>query len=177
MPHDTIAAAVQRVKSVLQRRPSTGLHDDTSALARWQGGLRMETAHPGGATIVTDMPVELGGTGDRLTPGWMFRAGLASCTAVTILLHAADAGVTITHLEVKALGKSDSRGLLDVPQASGEPVYAGPSELALHVRIGASDAPPQKLREIVTLAARCSPVAAAVQRGLPLAVEIEVLVS
>jgi hypothetical protein len=41
MTIEDIAAAVQRVESVLKRRPATGIHDDAPATARWQTGLRV----------------------------------------------------------------------------------------------------------------------------------------
>ena len=73
--------------------------------------------------------------------------------------------------------KSDSRGLFDVPEASGEPVYAGPRDVKLHVRIAASNASAAELTQVVRLAERCSPVAALVQSGMPLGLDIEVLAS
>ena len=78
MTKEDIAAAVQRVESVLQRRPATGIHDDAPATARWQSGLRVIACHANGTQVLTDMPSELGGSGDKITPGWLFRAGLAS---------------------------------------------------------------------------------------------------
>src|SRR5580658_4969115 len=39
MTTEDIAAAMQRVESVLKRRPATGIHDDPPATARWQTGL------------------------------------------------------------------------------------------------------------------------------------------
>jgi hypothetical protein len=74
-----IAAALQRARSVLERRPDMGLHDDAPASASWQGGTRVVTRHANGTELPSDMPTELGGSGDRITPGWLFRAGMASC--------------------------------------------------------------------------------------------------
>ena len=97
-----IAAAMQRVESVLHRRPQAALHDDAPATARWQSGTRVVASHADGTQLVTDMPSELGGSGNQVTPGWLFRAGLASCAATRIAMGAAAAGIELTMLEVRA---------------------------------------------------------------------------
>ena len=79
MATQDIAAALQRVEAVLTRRPEAGVHDDSPAAARWQGGTRVVASHANGTEVASDMPGEFGGTGDLITPGWLFRAGLASC--------------------------------------------------------------------------------------------------
>jgi hypothetical protein len=61
MTKANIAAAVQRVESVLRRRPTSGLHDDAPATARWQSNLRVVSHHANGTQVLTDMPTELGG--------------------------------------------------------------------------------------------------------------------
>ena len=93
-----LATALQRVHAVLQRRPDTGLHDDAPATACWRGGTRVIASHANGAQVLTDMPAELGGTGDQVTPGWLFRAGFASCTATCIAMNAASAGIELDAL-------------------------------------------------------------------------------
>ena len=77
-PLQNLATALQRVEAVLRRRPEMGLQDDAPATARWESGLRFVASHANGTQLVTDMPAELGGSGDQVTPGWLFRAGLAS---------------------------------------------------------------------------------------------------
>jgi hypothetical protein len=73
-----ISVAVHRVRSVLTRRPEAALHADTPATARWQGGVRVAMSDGLGGQFCTDMPAELGGAGDQVTPGWLFRAGMAA---------------------------------------------------------------------------------------------------
>ena len=68
MSMQDIAAAMQRAQAALERRPDMGLHDDAPATARWQGGVRVESSHANGTAMLTDMPCELGGSGDRVTP-------------------------------------------------------------------------------------------------------------
>ena len=59
MTTQEMAAALQRVEAVLQRRPDTGLHDEAPATARWQGGTRIVARHANGAQMATNMPTEL----------------------------------------------------------------------------------------------------------------------
>jgi len=174
MTIEDIAAAVHRVESVLERRPATGIHDDAPATAQWQTGLRVVTRHANGTQMVTDMPAELGGTGDRVTPGWLFRAGLASCLATRIAMGAASVGIELTLLEVLASSRSDARGLLGMADVSGEPVGAGPRDVQLLVRIAAPGVSAETLQDLVEDSSRCSPISAAARDAVPVALRIEV---
>jgi uncharacterized OsmC-like protein len=169
-----IAAAMQRVESVLKRRPAAGIHDDAPATACWQTGMRIVASHANGTQMATDMPTELGGSGDQVTPGWLFRAGLASCCATRIAMGAAAAGIELTRLEVSASSRSDTRGLFGLADVSGEPVGAGPRDVQLVVRISALGVSAQRLRTLVEDCNRCSPVSAALRDAVPLALQIEV---
>jgi organic hydroperoxide reductase OsmC/OhrA len=168
-----IAAAVQRVESVLKRRPAAGIHDDAPATARWQTGMRIVASHANGTQMLTDMPAELGGSGDQVTPGWLFRAGLASCCATRIAMGAACAGIELAMLEVLAGSRSDTRGLFGMPDVSGEPVGAGPREVQLVVRISARGVSVERLRTLVEDCNRCSPVSAALRDTVSLTLQIE----
>ena len=170
-----IAAAMQRVEAVLLRRPEAGLHDDAPAAARWTHGTRVVTSHANGMQMPTDMPTELGGSGDQVTPGWLFRAGLASCAATSIAMAAAAAGIELSALEVRASSRSDTRGFLGLPDdATGTAVYAGPGDMQLQVRIAAKGTAPERLRTLVEDGLRRSPVPNAVSNTTALAVHIDV---
>lgn len=174
MTIEGIAAAVQRVESVLKRRPAAGIHDDAPATARWQTGLRVVACHADGTQMVTDMPTELGGSGDKVTPGWLFRAGLASCLATRIAMNAAAEGIELAALEVLATSRSDLRGLFGMADSTGAPLGAGPSEVQLRVRISAAGVAAERLRHLVEASNHCSPVSAAVRDAVPVALRIEV---
>ena len=169
-----IAAAMQRAEAVLRRRPDMGLHDDAPASASWKGGVRIMATNPNGKQIPTDMPTELGGTGDQVTPGWLFRAGLASCACTCIAMRAAAEGVELAALEVNASSRSDTRGILGMTDADGQPTYAGPGDVRLQVRIAAAGVAPERLRQLVEDAIRCSPIPSAVQFPTPMALHIDV---
>jgi organic hydroperoxide reductase OsmC/OhrA len=172
MAMDHIAAAMQRVESVLRRRPEKGLHDDAPATARWHSGTRVASSHANGTELQTDMPAELGGSGDQVTPGWLFRAGVASCLATCISMRAAQAGIELSALEVRANSRSDLRGLLGMKSATGDAVCAGPFEVQLVVRIKAHGIAPEQLRNLVEESNRCSPITAALSNVVPVGLRI-----
>jgi uncharacterized OsmC-like protein len=169
-----VADAMQRAEAVLRRRPDMGMHDDSPAVASWRGSTRIITGNGSGIEIQTDMPTELGGTGDQVTPGWLMRAGLAACTATRIAMGAAAAGIELTKLELRASSRSDTRGLLGMTESDGSQVGAGPHDLQLHVTIAARGIPADKLRALVEESHRCSPVPCAIQEETPVGLHIEV---
>lgn len=167
-----IATALKRVESALKRRPPR-MHDDAPATARWQTGLRVTSSHANGTQVSTDMPIALGGSGDQVTPGWLLRAGLASCLATRIAMSAAAKGIELASLEVTASSRSDARGLFGMVEASGKPVGAGPRDVQLLVRISAPGVSVELLREFVEDSDRCSPVAAALRDQVSVAVRVD----
>jgi uncharacterized OsmC-like protein len=174
MSAQTVADAMQRVEVVLRRRPDMGLHDDAPATASWHGSTRIVTSHSSGIQVTTDMPGELGGSGDQVTPGWLLRAGLAACTATRLAMGAAAAGIELTKLELRASSRSDTRGMLGMTETDGSAISAGPQDVQLHVTIAANGVPADKLRALVEESHRCSPVPCAVQAETPVALQIEV---
>ena len=174
MAAQDIAAALERVESVLRRRPEAGLHDDAPATAHWHSGTRVVSHHANGTQVPTDMPGEFGGTGDHVTPGWLLRAGVASCTATTIAMVAATEGIELQTLEVHTTSRTDSRGLLGVADADGQPVKARPLDMQLLVRIRAHGVAPDRLRAFVEESMRRSPMACAIHEAVPLALSVDV---
>jgi uncharacterized OsmC-like protein len=167
-----VADAMQRVEVVLRRRPDMGVHDDAPATASWRGSTRIVISHANGIEVTTDMPGELGGTGDQVTPGWLLRAGLAACTATRIAMGAAAAGIELSKLELRASSRSDTRGMLGMTEPDGTPISAGPHDVQLHVTIAAQGVPAAKLRALVEESHRCSPVPCAIQEETPVGLPI-----
>ena len=174
MTTQAITEAIERVATILERKPEAGIQDDSPATACWKGGARVVSSHPSGMQVSSDMPSELGGTGDQVTPGWLFRAALASCSATSIVLAAAAERIVLTALEVSAGSRSDARGLLGMNDARGEPVYAGPSDVTVRVRIAAAGVDPARLRTLVEGALGHSPVPSVVTRATALSVRVDV---
>jgi uncharacterized OsmC-like protein len=119
------------------------------------------------------MPAEIGGGGDKVSPGWLLRAGVASCVATRIAMGAAAQDVLLTDLEVTASSRSDTRGLLGIADEDGDPVSAGPQNVGLRVNISAADTTPEALRALVEDAYRCSPMAVALRDIVPINLQVE----
>ncbi|MBS0418846.1 MAG: OsmC family protein [Proteobacteria bacterium] len=171
-----IAAALKRVEKVVLRSPQTGIHPDAPATARWTGGTKVTSTHANGTQFATDLPQAVGGEDSAVTPGWLLRAGLASCVATRIAMAAAEEGIELSQVEVVATSISDVRGLLDMVDAAGARVSAGPRDVQLHVKIAAADATrAERLRLLVERSNRCSPVSCAVQELTPIGLQIEIV--
>jgi uncharacterized OsmC-like protein len=169
-----ITTALRRAERVLRGSPKIGMHDDAPATASWQGGTRVISSHANGMHVASDMPSELGGSGDRVTPGWLFLAGLAACAATSIVMTAAAEEIELTSLEVLARSRSDARALLGMTDTDGKSVPAGPRDLQLQVRISAPGIAPARLRALVEEGCRRSPIPNAVVNAVPMALHIDV---
>jgi uncharacterized OsmC-like protein len=170
----TIATALERVRSVLARRPEAALHADDPAIARWEQGLRVVSRHARGTHIATDMPRELGGEGQEVTPGWLLRAALASCLATRIAVEAVEREIVISQLEVVASSESDARGLFGMTDAAGERIPPGPLAVQLRVRIAAANVSAETLRTLIEESHRCSPMRCAVESSVPVSLAVDV---
>lgn len=174
MSMERIAGAMERVAAVLRKRPAAAVSDDSAAGARWEGGLRVTTRHPSGTQVATDMPPELGGAGEAVTPGWLVRAGAASCAVTRIVMAAAAERIALESVDATMSSRSDVRGLLGM-DVEGTAVFPGPTDLRLHVRVSAPGVPRATIERLVQESCRCSPVGAALQAALPLQVELELV--
>ena len=172
-PND-VGIAVKRVMAALERRPEFGIHDNPPAIAKWEFATRVVSRSLDGTSVVTDMPKEVGGSGDQVTPGWLFRAGFASCAATSIAIAAASAGVELTALEVRAGSKSDARGLLGMSDANGTPVYAGLFDVELFVVIAANQASPDALISLVEGCLGHSPIPCTLTTAAPFKLHVTV---
>jgi uncharacterized OsmC-like protein len=168
MASKEIAAAWERLERIVARRPPT-LRDDRAASARWDAGLRVVV--DGAAEIVTDMPPELGGGGSGPTPGWLARAGLASCLVSCIAVLAAREGVALSSLEAEASSRSDLTGLFPGLREASDP---GPHDIEIRVRIAATGVSDERLRQLVEKGHQMSPVSALFQAARPIALQISV---
>lgn len=169
-----VAAAIQRVESAFKRRPASAVTDDGVAVTYWQGGLGMKTVHTSGLQVLTDMPAAIGGSGDQISPGWLMRAGLASCLATRITMEAAVRGIDLTALQVTAESQSDNRGLLGMQGENNALVPARPLQVQLHVMLSANDASPDALKAMVEYCQPMAPVSDAVAHSVPIALSISV---
>lgn len=171
--HD-VELGVKRVMAAFQRRPDVAVQADPPAVSRWESGTRVVTHSGEAVSVATDMPKELGGSGDQVTPGWLFRAGVASCAATSITLAAASEGFKLTALEVHVGSRSDARGLLGMSEPNGEPVYAGMFDVELRVNIAADGSNPMALESLVARCLSHSPVPCTLITATPFALHVNV---
>jgi uncharacterized OsmC-like protein len=88
-------------------------------------------------------------------------------------MAAASKGIELSVLEVQVTSRSDTRGLLGM-QEGGKPVFAGPRDFQLAVRIAADGVADEQLRALVEDGVRCSPMPNALQAALPMDVRVEI---
>ena len=169
-----VGLAVNRVIAAFQRRPEMAVHANPAASAQWESGTRVLTRSSEGMVFLTDMPKELGGSGDQVTPGWFFRAGIASCAATSISLGAAVEGVELSALEVVVESRSDARGLLGMSSIDGAPVYAGLFDVDLKVTIAAKGSSRAELESLVSRCLAHSPVPCTLETATPFSVDVNV---
>lgn len=162
-----IAAAVASARDHAASKPSAARGTDTAARARLLDGLRVAVTGPKGWHVDTDMAKAVGGGGSAPTPGWLFRAALASCDAVLIAMQCAEEGVDLAGLETEVTSESDDRGLLGDARAP-----AGPIKMTLTVRLESESRSRAELEAIVDRALRRSPVSDAVRREIPIEVRL-----
>ena len=149
-----IREAVEAASKVLSEQPEKARGETTPAVAVVEDGLKCRVTGPSGETVHTDMAAGVGGGDSAPQPGWLMRAGLASCNATCIALRAAQCGIELSELEVTVSGQVDKRGMLGVDDS----VAAGVNPLRLHVKVGAPDTSEKELRDLILWAKSHSPV-------------------
>lgn len=161
--------SLERAKRLFLEKPAAARKPNTSAKAVWRDGLSCEVSGPGAERAITDMPEPMGGKAVGSNPGWLLRAGMASCAATAIAMRAAMLGIALKTLEVKVESESDARGLVGIPDA---PTALG--SLRMSVRIGADGVDAAQLRELAAWGEAFSPVSCTLRSQPSVAVAIEV---
>ena len=170
MTSEQIRSSIEAAVKYLTEHTDEARYTDSPATATLVEGLVVRVDGPSGETLTTDMPSSVGGGGTGPSPGWLFRAALASCEATLISMRAAAEGVELILLEVTVDSESDDRGILGIDEA----MPSGPLAIGVRVRIGAPDTPGERLRAIAEWGLRHCPVEDAARRAVPVNVEIEI---
>lgn len=165
---NALADAIRNATQYLKEHPDEARYTDSAAVASLQTGLRVVVRDPAGRTVETDMATGIGGTDTAPSPGWLFRAALASCDVTLIAMHAAMLGIAVDRIEVTIDSESNDYGILGIDES----VPAGPLSVRTRVTINAPDADPDALRDLVDWATAHCPVCDAVKRSVPVSVEI-----
>jgi uncharacterized OsmC-like protein len=160
---ERIQQALQDARAYLEGHPDEARYTDSAAVATLFEGLRVGVTGPGGEAALTDMPQSVGGGGTASSPGWLFRAAMASCTATLIAMRAAQVGVPISELTVTVESESDDRGILGIQDG----VPAGPLEIRVFVRLRAEGVDPGDLQNIARWGLDHCPVVDAAERAVP----------
>jgi uncharacterized OsmC-like protein len=164
-----IKESIENAVRYLSEHPDEARYTDSFARATLGEALRVEVEGPGGLRLVTDMPAGIGGREEEPSPGWLYRASLATCVATTIGMEAARQGVTLRSLEVEVDSESDDRGILGMDDA----VPAGPLSTRIRVRASADGVNQGRLREVLERGAARCPVCDATKRAIDVSLEIE----
>ena len=169
MKTDAIRESIQKAAGYLREHPGEARYTDSVATAMLDDGLRVKVEGANGEQIATDMPPSVGGNGSAPSPGWLFRAALASCDATLIAMRAAAQGIQLSRLEVAVDSESDDRGILGIDEA----VPAGPLRIRVRVRLASPDASDAELRKIVDWGERHCPVSDAARRPTETLMEVQ----
>lgn len=132
-------------------------------------GAGREDAHDKPYILYGDEPDILLGIDRGPNPVEFVLHGLAGCLSTTFVYYAAAEGVKIDAIDYTLEGDVDIRGLLGISKKV-RPGYQN-IRVTFHVK---SDAPMQKLRELVKLAQLRSPVFNTVSEPVPVDVGLEV---
>jgi uncharacterized OsmC-like protein len=164
----SISEAVASASTYLTEHPDEARYRDSVARARIDEGLAVLVGDPEGLEIRTDMPRAIGGGDSAPSPGWLFRAAIASCVASLVAVRAAVLEITLDAVEVEVDSESDDRGILGLDDA----IPAGPLSLKILVTVRARGRATAELDELANWAVDHCPVADAVRRAVPVEVEV-----
>jgi uncharacterized OsmC-like protein len=164
-----IKESIENAVRYLSENPAEARYTDSFARATLGEALRVEVEGSGGERITADMPSGVGGRGEVPSPGWLFRASIASCVASTIGMEVARAGVTLTSLVVEVDSESDDRGILGMDEA----VPAGPLSTRVRIQGRAEGVEEGRLRELLERGAERCPVCDATKRAVEVSLEIQ----
>jgi len=169
-----IKESAENVINHYTENPEDARGPGTPVTAVMEDGLRCRVESPDGVAIVTDMPKGIGGGGSAPSPGRLFRAALASCDATLVTLRAAQVGIKLTILEVIVEGDPDDIGTLGF-LGIDDSIPAGEHGIKLRFRIGAENASPERLRELLKWVEAHSPVGDSVSRAIPTEIAVDIV--
>jgi uncharacterized OsmC-like protein len=164
-----IGESIENAVRYLSEHPDEARYTDSFARATLGENLRVEVEGPDGLRLTTDMPSAIGGREEERSPGWLYRAAIASCVASTIGMEAARAGVTLGSLTVEVDSESDDRGILGMDES----VPAAQLSTRVRVRAAANRVEEGRLRELLERGAGRCPSLDATRRAVDVSVEIE----
>lgn len=169
-----IKESVESVIEHYSNNPERARDAGPTVTAIMEEGLRCRIEAPDGTSIVTDMPTGIGGGGLTPSPGRLFRAALASCDATLLTLRAAQIGLSLTTLEVTVEGDPDDTSVLGF-LGIDENIPPGEHGIQCRFRLGAENATPEELHELVAWVEAHSPIGDSIRRAIPTKVDIDIV--
>jgi uncharacterized OsmC-like protein len=164
-----IKESIENAVRYLSEHPDEARYTDSFARATLGEALRVEVEGPDGLRLVTDMPTGIGGREEEPSPGWLYRAAIASCVASTIGMEAAREGVALRSLEVEVDSESDDRGILGMDES----VPAAQLSTRVRMRAAAVGVEEGPLWELLERGAGRCPSLDATRRAIDVSLEIE----
>lgn len=140
---------------------------NTTTVKDFYGAGQEDTSRATPFVMEADEPAVLLGEDNGANPVEYVMAALAGCLTTSLVYHAAAQGITIESVESSYEGELDLHGFLGL----SDKVRNGYESLNVTFRIKA-DAPEEKLRELVELAQRRSPVFDIVSNPVPVTVQL-----
>jgi uncharacterized OsmC-like protein len=163
----SIREAIEKATEYLREHPADAVSTDTRATAVVQSGLRVSVTGPANESVVTDMVPSVGGEGSAPSPGWLVRAGVASCVATLLAMRAEQLGQALESVEVTVDSVSDDRGILGIDAS----IPSGPLSVRIVIRVAAPSIERAQLEALVAWAVDHCPVVDAVRRAVPVNIE------
>lgn len=163
-------SSIESAVRFLTDNPEQARYTDSKATAELGDSLRIVVRGSDGEHLETDMPGAVGGRGEMPSPGWLYRAAIASCVASTIGMEAARAELVLESLAVEVDSESDDRGILGMDEG----VPSGPLSVRVRVQATARDGEKSRLSDVIERGIGRCPVFDATQREVDVSQEIEV---
>lgn len=163
-----VKRSIEDAIAYLNDHPDEVRYTDVAATATLGEKLRV-TIEGGSDAVTTDMTDAVGGRAEHSSPGWLLRAAVASCVATAIGMEAARGDVALSELVVEVDSESDDRGVLHM----ADDVPTGPLSLSIRVHIS-GDGDAGVLEAVARRGAANSPASDAVQRSVPVEVDVAV---
>ena len=167
MSDKDLKTIIERNVKAIKLRPSIGQGTATTTV-RVRSGVTCDIEDGGWKLIADEGPGD-GGAGLGPDPGVLGRAALGSCLAMGYVEWAAVMEIPLDSVEVVVEADYDARGMFGVDDS----VSPGWPAVRYTVVIG-SPAPPERVRELVELADKRSPLLDDFQRTLPVSRELRI---
>jgi uncharacterized OsmC-like protein len=167
MDQQDIASNIARARTYLRSLPAMAQSHDVPAVATVARDLVMKVSGPAG--MPDGMVAGIGDTAAVPSPGWYFRAALASQVAMFVTMRAAEEDAQLDDLEVTVNAESDDRGALGMD----EEIPAGPLSMSITVRYSRSSVDEDTTRRLIEWAISHTPIHDAVTRAVPVTFTIE----